>query len=163
MIIPAEALVFTFKEGLLSPLAHDLKLRVQRLEVDVDGERAVKATFDAASLKVLATRKDGADHPGLLPEFAFSEIEQNIRNEVLKAAQHPQVRFVSTQVTPREVLGDLTLCGVTKEIRCARDGDRVEVRLDQRDFGIKPYTAMLGTLKVKPEVVVQVRLIRPAL
>jgi hypothetical protein len=31
-----------------------------------------------------------------------------------------------------------------------------EFRIDQRDFGIKPYSAMLGTLKIKPEVVVRV-------
>lgn len=29
------------------------------------------------------------------------------------------------------------------------------VTLDQRDFGIKPFSAMLGTLKIKPTVVVR--------
>ena len=66
---------------------------------------------------------------------------------------------MSTQVTPTEVVGKLTLHGVTREIRCTRSGELVEARLDQRDFGIKPYSAMFGTLKVKPEVVVTVRLV----
>ena len=43
----SEAFVFTFKDGLLSPLAHDLKLRVTKLEI---GEK--RATFDASSLRV---------------------------------------------------------------------------------------------------------------
>jgi hypothetical protein len=38
------------------------------------------------------------------------------------------------------------------------DGDRwvAEVKIHQPDFGIKPYTAALGALKVKPDVVVRV-------
>jgi polyisoprenoid-binding protein YceI len=154
---PAEAFVYTFKEGLLSAVAHDLKIRVERVELEVDGETAVRATFDAGSLRVVTTRRDGADAPGLLPTMLYGEIEKNIRNDVLKPAKFPQVKFESTSVTPGEVLGRLTLCGVTREIRCKREGDRVEARLDVRDFGIKPYSAMLGTLKVKPEVVVEVR------
>ena len=43
-------------------------------------------------------------------------------------------------------------------MRCGRKPDGLlEARIDQRDFGIKPYSAMFGTLKVKPEVVVTVR------
>lgn len=154
---PAEVLVYTFKDGLLSAMAHDLKLRVERVEVEVEGETAVRATFDASSLRVVTTRKDGADHAGLLPAVMYGEIEKNIRNDVLRSARFPQVKFESTSVSSTEVVGQLTLCGVTRQVRCRREGDRVEARLDVRDFGIKPYTAMLGTLKVKPEVVVEVR------
>ena len=32
----AEALVFTFKDGLLSKVAHDLKIRINRFSVDFD-------------------------------------------------------------------------------------------------------------------------------
>jgi hypothetical protein len=31
-----------------------------------------------------------------------------------------------------------------------------EVKIHQPDFGIKPYTAALGALKVKPDVLVRV-------
>jgi hypothetical protein len=31
-----------------------------------------------------------------------------------------------------------------------------EIKLHQPDFGIKPFTAALGALKVKPDVVVRV-------
>jgi hypothetical protein len=153
----AEVFVYTFKEGLLSAVAHDLKLRVERCELDVE-ETRVKASFDAGSLRVVTTRKDGADHPGLLPTMMYGEIEKNIRNDVLRSARFPWVTFESTEVGPAEVRGRLTLCGTTREIRCARTGDKVEHRLDVRDYGIKPYSAMLGTLKVKPEVLVEVRL-----
>ncbi|MBK7864043.1 MAG: YceI family protein [Archangiaceae bacterium] len=57
-----------------------------------------------------------------------------------------------------EIAGRLTLHGVTKDIRLSRKGNVVEYALDQRDFGIKQYSAMLGTLKVKPVVKVQITL-----
>ena len=47
----AKVLVFTFKEGLLSAAAHDLKLEVTKFTVDVEGT-SVRAEFDATSLRV---------------------------------------------------------------------------------------------------------------
>lgn len=152
-----EVLVFTFKEGVLSTLAHDLKLKVTGCTIDLE-QTAVSATFDASSLRVVCARKDARDNPGALPRLVFPEVEKNIVKDVLTAAKFPQIRFQSTRVTDSEVVGQLTLHGVTREVRCSRNPDgRVEARLDVRDFGIKPYSAMFGTLKVKPEVVVTVR------
>jgi hypothetical protein len=154
----AEVFVFTFKEGALSALAHDLKIAVTRLELDAT-EDTVTATFDAHALKVVCPRKDGRDNPGVLPTMLYGEIEKNIVKDVLESSKFPQVKFQSTKVSADEVIGQLTLLGVTREIRCKRSADgTVEARLDVRDFRIKPYSAMFGTLKVKPEVVVSVRL-----
>ena len=43
-------------------------------------------------------------------------------------------------------------------IEARRDAGRwvAEVLLHQPDFGVKPYSAMLGTLKIKPDVRVRV-------
>jgi hypothetical protein len=54
----AECLVFTFKDGLLSKIAHDLKVQVTRLVVDVTPV-AVRAEFDLQSLRVVVAMKDG--------------------------------------------------------------------------------------------------------
>ncbi len=154
----ADVFIYTFKEGALSALAHDLKIKVTTLTLDKSDD-SVSASFDAASLRVVCPRKAGRDNPGALPSLLYGEIEKNIVKEVLEAAKFPQVRFESSRVTATEVVGQLTLHGVTREIRCTRAADGlVEARLDQRDFGIKPYSAMFGTLKVKAEVVVTVRL-----
>ncbi len=153
----AEVLVFTFKEGALSALAHDLKIKVTRCAL-VTTDDSVTATFEANSLRVVCPQKEGRDNPGVLPTMLYGEIEKNIVKDVLEAAKFPEVKFASTQVTASEVVGQLTLHGVTRQIRCARDGQSIQVRLDQRDFGIKPYSAMFGTLKVKPELNITVRL-----
>jgi hypothetical protein len=154
-----EVLVFTFKDGALSALAHDLKLKVTALTLEKD-EQKVTASFEAGSLRVVCPQKDGQDSAGLLPKALYGEIEKNAAKDVLEAAKFPSIRFESTAVTEAEVVGQLTLHGVTREVRCARKpGGVVEARLDQRTFGIKPYSAMFGTLKVKPEVVVTVRVL----
>lgn len=153
----AEVLVFTFKEGLLSAVAHDLKLRVTKFTLEVEGS-SVKGEFDADSLKVVAAMKDGRENPAAL--ISIGDIEKNMRADVLEVKKHQSIRFESSSITASEVVGRLTLHGVTKEVRGARKdggGKRVaEFQLDQRDFGIKPYSAMLGTLKLKPEIVVRV-------
>jgi polyisoprenoid-binding protein YceI len=155
----AEVLVFTFKEGLLSAVAHDLKLRVKKFGIEVEGD-TVTAEFDPSSLTVVNAMKDGQDASGALPGFSVGEIEKNIAQDVLEPKRHSAIRFQSTSITDTEVKGRLSLHGHTREVVGRRKdaaGQKIaEFRLDQRDFGIKPFTAMLGTLKVKPEILVRV-------
>jgi polyisoprenoid-binding protein YceI len=157
----AEVLVFTFKEGLLSAVAHDLKLKVTKFSLEVE-RAAVKAEFDPASLEIVTAMKDGHENPGALPAFAQSEIRKNLEKDVLAVAKFPAISFETTAITEAEVRGRLTLHGVTRDLTGTRhdEGGRAvaEFRLDQRDFGIKPFSAMLGTLKIKPEVRVRVSL-----
>jgi polyisoprenoid-binding protein YceI len=155
----AEILVFTFKDGLLSAVAHDLKIRVTHFTLDVEGS-SVKADIDPSSLRTICAVKDGADYPSGIPSIALSEVDRNMLGAVLDARNHRQIRFASTSITDHEISGELTLHGVTKTVHgVRRDTPRQlvgEFRFDQRDFGIKPFTAMLGTMKVKPEVLVRV-------
>jgi hypothetical protein len=163
----AECLIFTFKEGLLSAVAHDLKLRVERFEVSVDPD-SVSARFEAASIRVVCARKHGADAPGTLSDKDRREIEANLEKDVLAARKFAEIRFTSTRVEPApdgyRVAGTLSLHGRERPLTVAvrREGERLvaDVTLHQPDYGIKPYSAMLGTLKIKPDV--QVRLSLPA-
>ena len=155
----AEVVILTYKEGLLSAVAHDLKLQVGRFTIDADGDRIV-GEFDTASVRVVDAMKDGREHRGALSASMKADIEKNIVHDVLDSRKHPTARFETTTVTAETVEGRLTLHGVTRDVRGTRrdaNGQQVaEFRLDQRDFGIKPYSAMLGTLKIKPELVVRV-------
>ncbi|MEM9074296.1 MAG: YceI family protein [Myxococcota bacterium] len=158
----AECWIFTFKEGLLSKIAHDLKIRVGTFEVTVE-EGRVEGTFDPTSLRVECARQDGRDSPSTLSASDKKKIEGNIQKDVLETKRHRDVRFVSSEVAIEgeraTVKGDLTLHGTTRPITATvqkSDGRWVtELRLHQPDFGIKPYSAMLGTLKVQPTLTVQ--------
>jgi polyisoprenoid-binding protein YceI len=160
----SECLVFTFKEGLLSRLAHDLKLQVERFSIEVDDEtRRIDATFDPTSIQVVCARVDGRDDPSMLSAGDKKKIHDNVVKDVLRVKKHPEIRFQSTNVVARgegyAVDGTLHLHGKAHGLQASirADGPRwlTEVRLHQPDWGIKPYTAALGALKVKPDVLVR--------
>ncbi len=158
-----ECLIFTFKEGLLSAVAHDLQLRVGRFRVEVAEESAsVTAEFDPSSLSVVCAMKQGRPAPGALSPSDVRTIEKNIRDEVLESRKHASIRFVSTRATSERVEGRLSLHGRDREIALAVESSdaakRCEVTLHQPDFGIRPYSAMLGALKVNPDVKIVITL-----
>jgi polyisoprenoid-binding protein YceI len=151
----AELIVRTFKEGLLAAAGHDLTLRAQRFECTIDDE-SVELEVDAASLVVVGGTLDSHDR---------AKIEATLRDEVLAVERHPTIAFRSTRVSERRVEGELTIKGVSRKIAIdiERDGPELVAtyRVHQPDFGIKPYTAMLGALKVKPDVDVSFRVPSP--
>lgn len=162
----AQCCIFTFKEGLLSPVAHDLRLRVARFSIDVDdATSSVVASFDANSLAVDTPMKDGAENPSALSAADKQKIAGQIRDDVLHSARYPEVKFRSTAVRARDdggydLEGELTLHGVTRPLaaqtRVVGGRQRLELTLHQPDFGITPYRAMLGTLKIRADVIVRI-------
>src|SRR6185503_13246878 len=96
----AECLIFTFKEGMLSAVAHDLKLRVDEFEVALDQpSKAVAAIFNPESVRVVNAMRDGHEDPGALSVENKKQIELNIRLDVLKAREFPDIIFISQSVT----------------------------------------------------------------
>ncbi len=166
----ADCLIFTYKEGLLSAVAHDLQLRVQDFAITLDDAAwHLEARFDPASLRVVGVMRDGVVHPDELGDADKRTIEQTIVRDVLQAERHPDVRFTSTAAEARgdalTLDGTLALHGETRAlavpVRRTADGWVAEVRLHQPDFGIRPYRAMLGTLRVRADVVVRVTIPMP--
>lgn len=168
----AACTIFTYKEGLLSPIAHDLKIAVTRFTVTVtpagDSSFSLQVELDAASLRVQTAMRDEKEAPQLLSDSDRRKIEHNIATEVLAVSTYPKIIFAGsatrgeTADSPIAVVGKLTLHGRTRELRVSarRVSDRyvAEVTLQQPDFGIKPYSALLGTLRIRPEVKVRLAL-----
>jgi hypothetical protein len=162
----AECLLFTNKDGLLSAIAHDLIIRVTRFEGEIDDQSlAIQVRLDASSLRVVSALQGGSP-ADLLSDSDKRKIEQNIVDEVLEAASFPEIRFASSSVSKDDggfhIEGSLTLHGQTRSlsVKSRLEGERqvARVPIHQPDYGIKPYSAMLGTLKVKPEVTIQISL-----
>ena len=162
----AECFVFTFKEGLLSPVAHDLRLRITRFSLEVEAAAtSVVAKFDTNSLVVDCPMKDGAENPSALSESDKQKIAGQIRDDVLHSSKHPEAVFRSRTVAARgdggyDLEGELTLHGVTKALaaqtQLVAGRQQLELRLNQPDFGITPYRAMLGTLKIQADVTIRI-------
>lgn len=163
----SSCLVYTFKDGLLSSMAHDLELEMARYEIAVDEERQiVEAVFDPASIRVVTALKDGLPSRGLLGESYFEKIARNARRDVLEVTKYQHIRFRSTDIDLDEdqakISGELELHGTKRiiDFLAWREDDDwlTSVTLDQRDFNIRPYSALMGALKIQPKVQIRVRI-----
>ncbi|MGH3824186.1 MAG: YceI family protein [Pseudonocardiaceae bacterium] len=150
--------VSVFVEGMLTSFGHDVTLRVTSLSLDVGDDDGITADFDPGSLKVVDNISDSNRR----------DIERNAE-KTLEPRKYPKIQFRSVSVQRdgdrARITGDLTLHGVTNEISldARSDGQRwhTKVVLDQRKYGIKPFSAMLGALKIKPAVEVNISIPNP--
>jgi polyisoprenoid-binding protein YceI len=157
--------VYTFKEGLLSKLAHDLLIDVTDFKVNLDIPEAgfasgsLELEIQANSLKVICALKDGERTDGL-KEKDIADIERDMSVKVLHPDKYPTATFRSKSIQEKEggykINGDLSLHSVTKSIDFEIDtnGENLKgmITLLQKDYGIKPFKAMMGTLKIKNEI-----------
>jgi polyisoprenoid-binding protein YceI len=158
----------TSRAGLGRKAGHDLTIEatgwsatviVARLE-----DSSVSVEVEGEALEV----REGTG--GVLPlgDSDRAEIKKNIR-KILQIDRYPTITFRSTRVqgTPGEftVRGDLTIAGTTRtvDVTARADGGRVrgELIVVQSDFGIKPYSAFFGALKLADEVEVAFDLALP--
>ena len=158
--------VYTYKEGLLSKLAHDLLIDVKNFKVNLNVPEAgftsgsLEVELRADSLKVDCAMKDGERQPDTLKEKDIADIEKDMAKKVLHPDKYPTVNFCSKEIKEKEagyhVNGELSLHGVTKTIDFDIDtnGDNLKGRFSllQKDYGIKPFRALMGTLKIKNEI-----------
>lgn len=162
--------VYTFKEGLAARMGHDLKIIAHAVRCTLEPATTepfrIDAQVDPRELRVECAQVNGHDDHAALSAGDRSKINAHIQDDVLHTRKHSTIRFVSTRVTATrsgyDVHGDLTLTGCTRPVvlHAERQGDRhvARVQINQPDFGIKPFAAPLGILKVKPQVVVEVSL-----
>ncbi len=160
----------TRREGLLSPVGHDLRLEVGRFTIEVDRERdTVRATVKTATVRLRAALDGDQERPGSIGGRDQRRIERKIADDVLKTQRHPQAVFegssVVTTATGYALEGSLTLRGVTRPIavEALRSEGRLVARVALRksDFGIRQVSALLGTLKVRDVVHVVVDVPEP--
>jgi polyisoprenoid-binding protein YceI len=168
----ASLTVRTTKAGLGARLAHDLTLEPESWSGSLAFDEAdlaatsVEVTVAAASLAVV--HSSGGVKP--LSDGDRREIARNINEKALLTTKYPDITFRSTAISGElgtfTVTGDLTIAGTTRPIDLAvtvGDDGQVIVRATvvQTQFGIKPYSAMLGALKISDEVEVRATLTLP--
>ena len=159
--------VLTFKAGFLRALGHDLILEARawsgalKVESAEPARARLEVEVSASSLLVVA--------PEDLSQKDRAEIHDHIRADVLRSERHPKIRFTAERFEVRRARGGaerlsawgaLEIVGARREVllesrlREAQGMLRAagEIALRQSDFGIKPYRAPLGVLRVKDEV-----------
>ncbi len=160
----AKLLIRTGRTGGAAKAGHDLVIEVRSWNATVEAGSEPSATklslnADARSLHVLEGK--GGMKP--LGDKDRNSIRKTIDDEVLKGCG---IEFHSTSVQPGSggelnVQGELELFGtkapVSFDLHASDDG-RVHgtATVTQTTFGIKPYSALFGALKVADAVTVEI-------
>jgi len=159
--------VYTYKEGLLSRVAHDLCIGCESFDlqlVEAGGtEPELRVLVDPRALKVRHAIKGGRPAPEALSAKDRAQINASIQSEVLKSTVFPDILFAA-RVSERwdklsKLPGRLSLHGVERQVELVveRQGGRLrlELLLTQSQFGIAPFRALMGALKIKDELLVR--------
>ncbi|MGI8752782.1 MAG: YceI family protein [Acidimicrobiales bacterium] len=155
----------TQKAGVGAKMAHNLVLEAKSwsgtVNFDADDPAASngEVTVQPASLEVIDF--SGGVKP--LSDGDRKDIAKNINDKALQTKKYPDITFRTTSVAgggaAYTVEGELTITGQTKPttLEVTVDGSQVVVkgRVVQTDFGVKPYSAMLGALKIDDAVEVE--------
>jgi len=160
--------IFTYKEGLLSPFAHDLRIKVTSFTVEVGGkDHLIRAFFDAGSLRVECAMENGKERPDLLNPKDREEINARIVEEVLDAKTYPDILLTSSSVKKEDskylVRGALSMHGRNRDISFfVQKMDNAlytaDVELHLPDFGIKPFSALFGAVRIKPDILIHIEI-----
>ncbi|MBW2731510.1 MAG: YceI family protein [Deltaproteobacteria bacterium] len=161
--------IFTFKHGLLSKVAHDLRLSVAKFSLEMD-ETQIELTIPVSQLQVDGAMKRGELREKTLSKKDKRDILDNMHKDVLRSGVYPEIRFTGNAEESAgdrqfHVTGELQLGAKTLPLRALveRVGDRLhsKVSLVPSRWGIKPFSAMLGALKVKDRVEIEIVLPAP--
>lgn len=153
--------VKTSRQGVASRAGHDLVIELTRWEatLDVGGDgtgATLELTADPRSLEV----REGLHGVKPLTGKDRAEIQKNIDEKVLRGVP---ISFRSSEVVPLDeerriaVSGNLGMAGETRpitfELSVEPDGTLGGgTTLTQSEWGIKPYSALMGALKVRDAV-----------
>lgn len=158
--------VQAFAEGLLSAFGHDPIFAIRNF---TGAAEFVAGTFESASLKV-TVKAESIALTDEVKEKDRLEIVQTMREQVLEIAKYPEIVFASSNISVTRlaegryrarIIGDLTFHGMTQKnlwitAEVTASGDSLRARgdfpLKQSDFGIKPFSAVGGTIKLKNEL-----------
>lgn len=158
-------LVRTGRDGVAARVGHDLTITFEEwsgqltLRGDDVGTAAVTATIEMGSIKIL----EGSG--GALPLTVLDRREiRKTALRLLDAERHPTATFVSTTTNRAgaggSIDGTLTIRGASAPVTIAvsprGSGWRGRTSIKQTSFGITPYRAFLGALRLADEVGIEV-------
>ncbi len=158
-------LIKTARTGLGARAGHDLTIEVTRWRCDVvldtanPRDSAVTMEAEVDSFEV----REGTGGVKPLTDADRAEIKRTLRDKILHAGQNPVITFASTRVSGElesfRIEGNLTVVGVSQLVtvdgRLSDGHARGSATIVQSRWGIRPYSAFFGALKLRDEVDVE--------
>jgi polyisoprenoid-binding protein YceI len=155
----------TRREGLAARVGHDLTIDVTDWSGDLTHDpnnlagTSLAVTVDLGSLRV----RDGSGGAMALTDRDRNEINATM-HRIVGSGGSSVATFVAVRVAPSDgggsIDGTLTMRGIERPLRLAIIGTdapryRGTATVAQSAYGIKPYSGMFGTLKVRDEVAIE--------
>jgi polyisoprenoid-binding protein YceI len=164
-------LLKTGRTGLGRRAGHDLTIEATRWQADVvvntaaPDQSSVRVTIEVDSLEV----REGAGGIKPLTDADRADIKMTIGKKILGTAEHPMIMFSSSHVTGTtdafEASGDLTIMGQARPVTISGGIDAGRIRghatVTQSRWGIKPYSAFAGALRLADDVRIEFDLAVP--
>lgn len=155
-----EMLVKIFREGMAKKAGHDLIISVGSWSASATvAESITDSSFSGSADVGSFSVKSGVGGVKPLSDSDKADIKKNITQKILTT---PTISFESTGVNPstNQVTGNLTIMGRSQpvDIRLTESGGKVraEMTVVQSKWGIKPFQAMMGALKVRDAVDIEI-------
>jgi polyisoprenoid-binding protein YceI len=155
----------TGRDGLVAQAGHDLSIEVTAWSGDLMvGDDGVPAALEVRLRIDALSVREGTGGIRPLTDRDRREIAHTAR-KLLSADRYPEAVYTATGFKPADgggvIEGTFTLCGTSQPLRLAvtENGPgryRATTTVVQSAYGLRPYTAFLGTLKVRDAVDVEV-------
>ncbi len=151
--------IYTFKEGLLSAVAHDLLIEMAKFEIKMTDQQ-IQGKFWLESLKVKGAIVQGELNTSLLKAKDHLEIQNNIFQKILETKKYPIAYISFDQAQDPSIF--LTLKNqkhpLSDQIKSA-ESDQIplsgSVEIKPTIWGIAPYQALFGAIKLQDRILIQ--------
>jgi polyisoprenoid-binding protein YceI len=158
-----KVIVNIYKDGIAKGMGHDLAIGASSwsgkadINPDDPSSSSVEATIDIGSLDDIEAVGGGSLSP---------KDKGDIKKNMEKVLGRGDITFESTAATANSVKGNLTIKGQSRPVTLnltVNDSGHVTATTSIRhsDFGLKPFSAPLGVLKVKDGVDISIELDLP--
>ena len=185
----AEVFITAYREGFLAQWENNLRIACTNFCIKESNTNKLKTGwFDAFSLRTLGsistkprvttsrsktrhtpdpeyssmrTQTIGSNALVPLPQNKTTHIDREIRSRyVLNAMDHDHIFFNSTRETKNDIEGTLKICGIRRDIKCARHigkgKENIKCQVDITQFNLVPYRKYFGLSRIKPVVDIEV-------
>ncbi len=140
-----EIFITTRREGLLTKIGHDLRLRVAPSSFLID-EKQFSGTILVDDIEILGALVRGVVEPMSAGDRA--KISKTMHKSVFDQKRYPSITF--SGVFGADICLDLDIRRQKGSISLKHNKGKWIGSLDHRQFGIPQVKALLGTLKVNP-------------
>ncbi len=153
--------IYTFKEGLLSAVAHDLLISLGKFEIKITNQQ-IQGKCWLESLKVQGAIVQGQLNTNILKPKDLIEIQNNIFQKILETKKYPIAHISNTIQTVATSQNE----GLFLELKAQKhpinhkikaenayqESYSGELEIKPTIWGIQPYQALFGAIKLQDRI-----------